>query len=242
MKLNLAMCRVWPESRSQSSYFKLFRLCDRDGSGLMSFYELTKMIREVLRIPAERMGEAHLLSVWRSIDTDCDGTIQAGGVLRFVRKGWDAFQDEQIRLSKMGNDLLRRPNWIHTCGIPMDRPAWREQAMTLAERRKFYLESAHRDVIDRARKFKEQAKRAEAERQMWQSKLVRVVSPTLQKHGSGGSIEPPGGSLAGSSTSLYGRPQSTASPGARPRTVSIGAVRPTSSMSSSSAPALRRGL
>ena len=43
VELNVAMCRVWPESRSQSTYFRLYRLMDRDNSGLITYYELVKM-------------------------------------------------------------------------------------------------------------------------------------------------------------------------------------------------------
>ena len=63
VKLNLAMCRLWPESRSQSTYFRLFRHMDRDNSGLISFYELRKAVRELLRIPPDKMGEPELLGL-----------------------------------------------------------------------------------------------------------------------------------------------------------------------------------
>lgn len=71
-KINLAMCHVWPESRSQSTYFRLFKYMDRDGSGLISFYELTKMIRELLRLGPTKMSEDQIMAVWRWVDTDED--------------------------------------------------------------------------------------------------------------------------------------------------------------------------
>lgn len=40
VKLNLAMCALYPEQRSQTSYFVLFRHMDEDNSGLVSWFEV----------------------------------------------------------------------------------------------------------------------------------------------------------------------------------------------------------
>ena len=114
VQLNRAMCHLFPNSRSQASYFSLFRMLDKDKSGLMSFYEFIRMIREPLRLSAARMSQVKVEAMWRWVDRDASGLIAAGEFLRLMRKGWPAFLEEQDRLAKAnaaGGDLLRRPNW-----------------------------------------------------------------------------------------------------------------------------------
>lgn len=184
IQLNMAMARVWPESRSQSSYFKLFKLMDKDHSGLITLYELGRVTRELLRVA---LTEELLLAVWKWVDSDGNGTIKSGEFLKFVRKGWDAFVAEQERLSgKKPIDLLRRPNWVDVSQVPFDRPVWKEQTMTLAQRRKFYLDSAHGEVLDRTRKFKEMARRSEAEAVSWEERVAKVRPKTASSAGQRG--------------------------------------------------------
>jgi len=172
VQLCAAMCKKWPEARAQSSSFRLFRMMDCDNSGLISFYELTKMIRESLKISSEKVSERDLLKVWRAIDVDCDGTINAGEFLRIVRGGWNAFKE--ARHDESGTKLahvLDRPNWTGTSFIPMDRPAWREQTMTLAEKRRYYIDSAKMDVNDRTIRYQEIARQSQAAARAWKSKV-----------------------------------------------------------------------
>ena len=75
------------------------------------------------------------------IDVDGDGSITAGEFLKFVRRGWAAFVQEQERLSALGNDLLGRPNWVDTAAVHMDKPIWPEQTMTLQVSRALPLTS-----------------------------------------------------------------------------------------------------
>ena len=194
VQLNVAMCRVWPEARSQSSYFQLFRMMDNDGSGLISFYELVKMVRETLKLSPTQMPEANLLSLWRYIDSDMDGNINSGEFLKLVRRGWGAFKEEQAKLSNNAN-LLRRPNWNPANHLPFDQPAWREQTMTLNEKRRFYIDVAQREVSKRTQEFDDMANRYDREAQRW-SQQRRVA--TAQ----GGRRSPPGFSGSASMPAL----------------------------------------
>lgn len=58
VKLNIALCREYPEARTQVVFFQLFEHMDRDRSGLVSWLELMRMIRELLRIPPEELSES----------------------------------------------------------------------------------------------------------------------------------------------------------------------------------------
>ena len=174
--LNMAMARVWPESRSQSSYFKLFKLMDKDKSGLITFYEFSRTCRELFRM---KMTDDELLRVWKWVDQDVSGTIKSGEFLRFVKRGWDAFVAEQQRLANVRPiDLMRRPNWVDVSQVPFDRPVWKEQTMTLQQRRKFYLDSAHSEVVVRTQRFKELARRSETEAAAWSEKVAKIRPST----------------------------------------------------------------
>ena len=175
VKLNLAMCLLWPEARSQSCYFRLFNYIDKDKSGLLSYYEVLRMTRDLLKIPESKLKEAELLEVWRWIDTDCDGVIQTGEFLRLVRKGWSAFLAEQERLAQecKGKDLMRRPNWRPTNDIPWDRPVWPDVIMGLDERRRIVVEAAKNQVIDRTHRLEALAKRSEAQIEAWTASCRR---------------------------------------------------------------------
>ena len=133
--LSRALCVLFPQSRSQSSYFNLFRMIDKDGSGLISYYEFTKMIRELLKIPAGEMSETQLRRTWRWVDKDNSGTIGCGEYMRLMRRGWESFLEEQERLTKLARrtspvDMMRRPNWKDASRRPVslqaDMQAWPE--------------------------------------------------------------------------------------------------------------------
>ena len=64
-KLNIAMCRKWPQEKGQSTYFKLFRFMDEDQSGLITLYELEKMTFELLHLS---FPSATMARIWRWVD------------------------------------------------------------------------------------------------------------------------------------------------------------------------------
>ena len=59
------MCGLYPESRSQHAYFRLFRHMDADGSGLMTYPEMVRMVREVLKVPPSVMPDGEISAAWR---------------------------------------------------------------------------------------------------------------------------------------------------------------------------------
>ena len=174
VQLNIAMCRLWPEAKSQSSYFKLFRLMDIDKSGLISFYELVKTARNTLSITEHEMSEHQLLCLWRCVDTDVDGNINGGEFLRLVKRGWPAFLREREKLSK-GADLLRRPAWNPASHLPLDSPAWKQQALTIAEKNRIFIDAAKQEVSARTRDFEDAARRYEVQRKSWLKQRESLV-------------------------------------------------------------------
>ena len=71
-------CHVW---------FHLFRAIDDDHSGRISFAELAKAVRTVLGLTSKALPDRQLQSVWRALDTDMSGFIDAGEFGRFMKKG-----------------------------------------------------------------------------------------------------------------------------------------------------------
>ena len=62
----------------ERGWFKLFRQVDIDGSGLISFFEFTKMVRRELKLTTRQLPEASLRGVWMALDTDGSGHVTAG--------------------------------------------------------------------------------------------------------------------------------------------------------------------
>ena len=68
-----------------TGWFKLFRLVDADGSGLISFEEVHRLIREDLNIPESKLTDASIKSLWGWLDEDRSGHIAAGEFGHFMR-------------------------------------------------------------------------------------------------------------------------------------------------------------
>jgi hypothetical protein len=180
-RLNMALYHLYPESHSQSCYFRLFKQLDDDNSGMLAYWEFERMIRKVLRIPPHEMSEAQVQAMWRWVDEDASGTIRSGEFLRLMRKGWAGFKEEEARLKKSREPavmMMMRPNWNPTANIAWDQPPWADNSTTIAERRLFYLQVAENAAMDRARKMQETALKLEAEERQWTSKLSKLQPPT----------------------------------------------------------------
>ena len=91
-QLNAGVAHLWPEGRGQSTFFKLFRYMDSDGSGLISYHELLRMIRDNLRIGPFELSDREVQGLWRALDNDESGTINAGEFIKMMRKGYRAQQ------------------------------------------------------------------------------------------------------------------------------------------------------
>ena len=68
-------------------WYKFFKEIDEDGSGRMMYDELVKMARIHLRMPETQVSDTQLQEVWRALDQDNSGYINAGEFGRFMRLG-----------------------------------------------------------------------------------------------------------------------------------------------------------
>ena len=85
-RLNQAMAVLEPDANKRG-WFRLFQHMDDDGSGKMTYLELEDMVRNELRIPSKDLDDKVLKQVWKVLDADGSGYIEAGEFGRFMRPG-----------------------------------------------------------------------------------------------------------------------------------------------------------
>ena len=86
-KINVEMNRLPPDSRQ---WINLFKRMDEDGSGLITYDEMERTIREMLRMSAEAIPKRALQGLWLKLDENRNGSIDAGEFGRFMRKALGA--------------------------------------------------------------------------------------------------------------------------------------------------------
>ena len=58
---------------SHTSWFKLFKRLDGDGSGQISYGEFAAMVRDELLVPPAELPERALKAAWLALDADASG-------------------------------------------------------------------------------------------------------------------------------------------------------------------------
>ena len=86
MELNACLATISPDPRART-WFALFRSMDYDGSGLISYYELVRMVRTQLKLKTDVMPVSRLQRIWLSLDKDGSGQLCAGEFGAFMRVG-----------------------------------------------------------------------------------------------------------------------------------------------------------
>jgi Ca2+-binding EF-hand superfamily protein len=83
-KLYDALKGVDPDLRH---FFTLFKSVDKDGSGRITFEELGILVRQKLGLREKHLSQTQLLALWKKLDIDATGFIDAGELSRFLRIG-----------------------------------------------------------------------------------------------------------------------------------------------------------
>jgi Ca2+-binding EF-hand superfamily protein len=73
-----------PEERS---FYRLFKTMDLDGSHRISFAELEALVRGPLALSRRQLSTRRLSSLWKLLDNDSSGFVDAGELSRFCRIG-----------------------------------------------------------------------------------------------------------------------------------------------------------
>lgn len=75
--------------RAGGNWYKVFNLCDTEGSGRMSFDEFLDIIRRplpCLAIPPQRLSESELRGLWKAMDVDRSGDVNVSEFMVFMRR------------------------------------------------------------------------------------------------------------------------------------------------------------
>ena len=83
-KFHDALKGVDPDLRN---FFTLFKSVDKDGSGRIAFEELGVLVRQKLGLREKHVSQTQLLALWKKLDNDATGFIDAGELSRFLRIG-----------------------------------------------------------------------------------------------------------------------------------------------------------
>ena len=73
--------------KNAQNFFGLFKFMDIDGSRRISFDELETMCRRVLRLREKDLPIEKLQGLWKTLDADLSGFIDAGELSRFLKLG-----------------------------------------------------------------------------------------------------------------------------------------------------------
>ena len=96
------------------AWFKLFRHMDDDGSGRITYAELSAVIREELRVSTREVPETHLRAVWAAIDADQSGSVDSlEHQLELLKL---SAESEQQQRQRGGDDDQPRDLFLGLCG------------------------------------------------------------------------------------------------------------------------------
>ena len=196
MRLNAAMVQLFPQARSQNTYFRLFRMLDKDLSGALSYFEFHRMVRDLLKLLPEDMSDDKVDAMWRFVDKDASGMISAGEFLSLMRRGWEGFTRAQKALAeskgRMSNGLLFRPNWNPAANCRIEAP-WAGIETSLEQKRQFFLEVARTQALERTNRFNEAARQTEAKLLETQERIRKLEQLARQQRFKPDLLKPDGG-------------------------------------------------
>jgi len=84
--LHLRLEELYQDARERS-WFKLFKHMDPDGSGLISYVEFERLVRDEMYLSPDELSDGELRRVWVWIDRTGSGGLTSGEFAAFLRKG-----------------------------------------------------------------------------------------------------------------------------------------------------------
>ena len=199
-RFNQRMHQLFPVKETNPTWFRLFKHVDGDDAGKITYPQVAKLVRHVLRLPADAVPEANLRSLWRALDDDGSGYVTVGEFGKFMRLG----------ARPQSSNLYRRPS---------DPPG---HALVALQRRRSssgYLYNQHEEAMDNAQQVRRStatAGRYKAEMEQLQQELAELQqdeqegspqrSPPPQQHASRGErpATAPAHRSPGSEAGLFG--------------------------------------
>ena len=88
-RFHRALRQIFPGPAEARAWYKLFSYMDEDRSGRITYDELQKMVRSRLELGNDVMPATKLRRLWRALDEDSSGFLDAGEFGRFMKRGLD---------------------------------------------------------------------------------------------------------------------------------------------------------
>ena len=83
-KFNKHLEWLYPGNERSRSWMNIFKAVDKDGSGLITYLELSDMVRKQMKIPVTEMSEKGLTSLWCCLDIDNSNVLEQAEFGRFI--------------------------------------------------------------------------------------------------------------------------------------------------------------
>lgn len=148
---NAKLGKMYPESRSQQ-WFRLFTFMDDDNSGLVSYPEFRKMVRDELDL--HNIRDARVEALWRALDDDNSGQICSGEFGKFMRIGYAGWGEAQLEAQA----ARPRPLWRDPGVNAVDKEA---EAAVLVDNQRHHMLSVQLSMTDKVRQIEKLARQLE---------------------------------------------------------------------------------
>ena len=130
---------------SKRSWWKVFKNMDEDGDGHISFAELVKIIRKVIKVTQRQLSDERIQAVWSSIDIDSNGWIDVGEFGRFFRQGEKPKRDVRRQESHVLN--VEPEHYREPTGAEIHIKEMRQSRARLEREERFLLSELMRSSI-----------------------------------------------------------------------------------------------
>jgi len=145
-RCNAKMEGLFPDPQARN-WFNLFKLVDSNNTGQICFYEMHKMVRDLLKFSRAEMPDESLKAIWRAIDDDGSGQISAGEFGGFMRKSGEesklSWRERQRLASQRSRQELEEQQEAHMRGVVM--PMLARKAKELEQQKSRLLLHLHHD-------------------------------------------------------------------------------------------------
>lgn len=160
--LHLRLEELYQDPRERS-WFKLFKHMDPDGSGLISYVEFERLVRDEMYLSPDELSDGELRRVWVWIDRTGSGGLTSGEFAAFLRQG------------EVGGDGLswRDRRWLqHKAKADEVRRARQEVASELSRAMAAAEPASEEELVTLSRKLN--AVMAEADIRGWYKLFLRM--------------------------------------------------------------------
>eukprot|EP00929_Paragymnodinium_shiwhaense_P015982 TRINITY_DN12408_c0_g1_i1.p1 TRINITY_DN12408_c0_g1~~TRINITY_DN12408_c0_g1_i1.p1 ORF type:complete len:340 (-),score=67.87 TRINITY_DN12408_c0_g1_i1:73-948(-) len=86
--------------RSNQSWEELFMVADKNRDGIVTYSELSRLVRDKLKLPTQTIPEFELKMLFQDVDQDGSNTVDIAELFEYVQHGKKRPEDEAARLKQ----------------------------------------------------------------------------------------------------------------------------------------------